>query len=140
MTGIVSRTMWKTNPRFFPTTSSQSAAVVLSIEAIAPGRSRSYDAPTLVLCTSTSIRPRHSNAASTARLAPRSSARSTSTASGSPPAALISTTSASSSGRRRATQTIVAPSRAKIRAVAAPTPELAPVTIETRPARRRYAI
>src|SRR5579885_1363598 len=73
-------------------------------------------------------------ACSTSRVNCSGSATSVGTASASPPICLISSTRAFNSSSRRAARTTRAPWRASSRAVAAPIPELAPVTIATSPA------
>jgi len=103
---------------------------------ISPGgldaRDRDQEAPALF--TSTSTRPKAVTVRSASIVTSEASDTSVGMATASPPASRIDRTCAASRPARRAASTTIAPRRASSRAVAAPMPELAPVTIATSPA------
>jgi len=92
------------------------------------------DQKTPALFTSTSSRPKDATVRSASIVTSEASAMSARMAVAWPPALFIDSTCASSKPTRRAARITVAPRRASSRAVAAPMPELAPVTIATSPA------
>jgi hypothetical protein len=85
------------------------------------------------LLTSVSSRPSSPTTRSTALSACRRSVTSPSTTRALPPSARIAAATSSSRSRRRGSSATVAPSAARLCAVAAPMPLLAPVTSATVP-------
>ena len=83
--------------------------------------------------TRTSIRPKDAKVRSASIVTSEASTMSVGMATALPPVSRIDRTCASSKSARRAARTTVAPRRPSSRAVAAPIPELAPVTIATSP-------